>query len=101
MAAKFIDFILGNAETVEYYYETSQQPTTGRLDILKSGKMANDTYLQIFVEVLPYSNAIPIKSPQFNAMMDAVAPALQEIIKGGDVSKVLKNADKELARIGN
>ena len=100
MAAKFIDFILGNPETVEYYYQTSQQPTTGRLDILQSGNMANDEYLQSFVDVLPFSSAIPIKSPQFNAMMDAVIPALQEIISGGDTSKALKNADRELKRIG-
>ena len=51
-------------------------------------------------DVLPFSSAIPIKSPQFNAMMDAVIPSLQDIINGGDTSKALKSADRELKRIG-
>ena len=62
--------------------------------------MANDEYLQAFVDVLPFSSAIPIKSLQFNAMMDAIIPSLQDIINGGDTTKALKSADRELKRIG-
>ena len=62
LAAKFVDFILGNQETVEYYFETSKQLTTGRLDLLSSGIMGDDPFVQAFVEVLPISNGVPPRS---------------------------------------
>jgi multiple sugar transport system substrate-binding protein len=99
LAAKFINFVLSNLPTVEHYYETSSQLTTGRLDILKSGKMGQDRYSQIFVESLPVSNPVPIRDPQWNAMMDAVAPALQTIIQGGDAASELAKADRAIARL--
>lgn len=99
LAAKFIQFVLGNQATVEYYYETSAQLTTGRLDILKSGKMGQDAYGQTFVNALPISNPVPIRHPQWNAMMDAVAPAMQTIIQGGDAAAELAKADRAIARI--
>lgn len=99
LAAKFVQFVLGNLPTVEYYYETSSQLTTGRLDILRSGKMGADKYSQIFVDALPISNPVPIRDPQWNAMMDAVAPAMQTIIQGGDAAAELAKADRAIARI--
>jgi multiple sugar transport system substrate-binding protein len=99
LAAKFIEFVLGNLPTVEYYYDTSAQLTTGRLDILKSGKMGQDLYTQIFVDALPISNPVPIRHPQWNAMMDALAPAMQTIISGGDANAELAKADRAIARI--
>lgn len=99
LAAKFVDFMLGNQETVDFFFETSKQPTTGRMDILRAGAMGEDAYTQAFVETLPYSNAVPIKSPKWTAMLDAVSPALQSIIKGGDASSELANADKAIQQI--
>ncbi|MDW6021622.1 sugar ABC transporter substrate-binding protein [Mesorhizobium sp. BAC0120] len=98
LAAKFISFVLGNKDTVEYFYETSQQLTTGRLDILKQGKMGADPYIQAFVDTLPVSDPLPINNPQVNAILDAVTPALQSIIQGGDANDELSNADREIDR---
>lgn len=99
LAAKFISFVLGNPDTVEYFYETSQQLTTGRLDILKKGKMGEDPYIQAFVDTLPVSDPLPINSPQVNAIFDAVTPALQSVIGGGNAESELANADREINRI--
>ena len=99
LAARFISFVLGNPEAVEYYYETASQLTTGRLDLLESGAMGADPYVQAFVKVLPVSDPVPIKDPQWNAIMDAVAPALQSIIRGGDAETELAKADREIGRI--
>ena len=99
LAAKFISFVLGNPETVEFYYDTSSQLTTGRLDLLESGAMGEDPYVQAFVDVLPVSNPVPIRDPQWNAIMDAVTPALQGIIGGSDAGEALAQADREIDRI--
>ena len=97
-AAKFVRFILGNQPTVEYFYETSQQLTTGRLDILRSGKMGQDSYVQAFVAVLPESDGVPIKSPKWIAALDILAPALQSVIKGADAKSELKQATRDIQR---
>lgn len=99
LAAKFISFVLGNAETVEHYFETSGQMSTGRLDLLSSGQMGADPYVGAFIGVLNDSNPVPIKKAQWNAILDAVAPALQSIIKGGDPEKELANADRQIDRL--
>jgi multiple sugar transport system substrate-binding protein len=99
LAAKFISFLLGNTETVEYFYKTSQQLTTGRLDLLTTGDMGKDPYIQSFVDALPVSDPIPINNPQWNAVMDAVSPSLQSIIQGADAKTELSNADREIDRI--
>lgn len=99
LAAKFVDFVLGNPETVEYYFETSKQLTTGRLDVLSSGAMGDDPFVQAFVEVLPVSNGVPIKHPKWFAVMDAMAPTLQKVIKGADASAELQQTKREVDRI--
>jgi len=99
LAAKFIDFVLGNQETVEYYYETSAQMTTGRLDILSSGAMAEDDYVQALVAALPISQPVPIQNAQWNAVMDALTPALQSVIRGADAETELARAQREIDRL--
>jgi multiple sugar transport system substrate-binding protein len=98
VAAKFVRFILGNQATVEYFYETSKQLTTGRLDILRSGKMGGDPYVQAFVDVLPESDGVPIKNPKWIAALDVLAPVLQSVIKGGEAKSQLKEANREILR---
>jgi multiple sugar transport system substrate-binding protein len=98
-AAKFVRFILGDRAAVEYFYETSQQLTTGRLDILRSGKMGQDPYVQAFVAVLPESEGVPIKNPKWISALDILAPALQSVIKGADARSELKEANSEILRM--
>jgi ABC-type glycerol-3-phosphate transport system substrate-binding protein len=99
LAARFISFVLGNQETVDYFYETSQQPTTGRMDLLTSGMMADDPYVTTFAGTLDVSNPLPIRDPQWNAIMDTIAPALQSIINGADAEAELADADRRIDRL--
>lgn len=99
LAAKFIDFVLGNRETVEYYYETSKQLTTGRLDILSSGAMGADDYVQQIVAALPVSQPVPIQNAQWNAVMDVLAGSLQAVIRGADARDELARAQREIDRM--
>ena len=60
--------------------------------------MGADAYTQVFVEALPHTNDVPIKSPKFYAVMDEIVPALQAIIQGGDVEAELAGADRKIER---
>ncbi len=99
LAAKFIKFVLTSKPDVEYYYETSQQITTGNLDVVKQTKMSDDKFLMTFVNALPESNPIPIRDPQWNAMMDTLALALQNVIKGSDPGAELTKTDAAIAKL--
>ncbi len=99
LAARFIDFVLGNVPTVEYFFDVSDQPTTGRIDLLQQGAFAADDYTQAFVAAIPYSNPIPIKHAQWTAMLDAVSLAMQSIVRGADIDAELEQADKAIQQI--
>lgn len=99
LAAKFVDFLLGNAPTVEFFFEGSKQPTTGRLDILTQGAFAADAYTQAFVAAIADSNPVPIKHAQATAMLDAVSLAMQAIVRGADAEAELQQADTAIAQI--
>jgi ABC-type glycerol-3-phosphate transport system substrate-binding protein len=99
LAARFVRFILENRPTVEYFAETSQQLTTGRMDVLTSGSFANDPYAQIFVRSLAFSDAVPIRHPRWNAMMDVLAPALQNVIAGNPARPELERAARDIQRL--
>lgn len=94
LAAKFIQFVLTSRPDVEYYYQTSSQITTGNLSIIKTTKMSEDKFLMAFIDALPQSNPIPIRDPQWNAMMDALSLALQTVIQGADPATALAKADR-------
>lgn len=99
LAAKFIKFVLTSKPDVEYYYETSAQITTGNLDVVRQTKMNDDKFLMAFVKALPESNPIPIRDPQWNAMMDTLSLALQNVIKGSDPGAELTKADDAIAKL--
>jgi maltose-binding protein MalE len=99
LAARFVRFILENRPTVEYFAQTSEQLTTGRIDILSSGAFASDPYVQIFVRSLAFSDAVPIRHPRWNAMMDALAPALQNVIAGSPARPELDRAARDIQRL--
>jgi multiple sugar transport system substrate-binding protein len=99
LAMRFVRFILENRPTVEYFAQTSEQLTTGRMDVLTSGAFATDPYAQIFVRSLASSDAVPIRHPRWNAMMDALAPALQNVIAGQPARPELDRAAREIQRL--
>jgi multiple sugar transport system substrate-binding protein len=98
LAAKFVNFILGNQETVDFYFESSKQPTTGRLDVMRSGAMGKDAFTAVVIDVLPYSSSLPIKHPKWTAGLDVLAPVMQKVIQGADAATELRNAQRDVER---
>jgi multiple sugar transport system substrate-binding protein len=98
-AAKFVRFVTGNPATVNYFYETSGQITTGRLDILRDGPQGRDPYLRIFIEALDSMTTLPMRNPRYNAMLDAMAPSLQRVIQGAEAQPELRRLTDEMRRI--
>ncbi len=98
LAAKFLKFILGNQETVDYFFEVSKQPTTGRLDIMRAGAMGKDPFIAVVIDVLPVSNSLPLKHPKWTAAMDVLAPVMQKVILGGDAAQELRAAQRDVER---
>ena len=52
-----------------------------------------------FVNALPELNPIPIRDPQWNAMMDTLSLALQNVIKGGDPGTELTKTDDAIEKL--
>ena len=101
LAAEFIEFITTNQEAVQRYYEATGQLPTAHMDLLTSGDMGEDVYIQAFVEALPDATSVPIQHPQWDAMMDALSVALQRAIQGQAPAEALERAADDIGRIMN
>ena len=98
-AAEFIRFILSDQQAVEFFYQSSNQMTTGRMDLLTTGAMGQDAYVQAFTKAMAVSNPLAMRHVQSNAMMDALAPAIQSIVKGADIDAELQKVDRAIERL--
>ncbi|WEX10961.1 sugar ABC transporter substrate-binding protein [Chelativorans sp. AA-79] len=97
-AAAFLEFIVSDPQAVEFFYETSNQLTTSRTDLLNAGKMEEDPYIQAFAATLEHANPLPIRDVQATSMLDALAVAMQSVIKGGDIDAEIANVERTVDR---
>jgi len=98
-AAKFIRFMLDDPEVVNYFFETSQQITTGNIEVIRNGPMGKDEYLRQFIDPWDNVEILPIKSPRYDAILDAMGLSLQKVIKGADAATELHNLTAQLQDI--
>ncbi|MFO7635346.1 MAG: sugar ABC transporter substrate-binding protein [Caldilinea sp.] len=96
LAAKFVEFITTDPAAVTQYYEVSNQLSTAQAELLTSGAIGEDEYIQIFVAAAPVAQAVPIKHPQWNAMTDSLSLALQKVLQGDDPAGALAEAAREI-----
>lgn len=99
VAAAFLDFIVSDPAAVEFFYETSNQLTTARTDLIGTGKMAEDAYIQAFAATLPNTNSLPIRDVQASSMLEAFALAIQAVAKGGDIEAEIANLERTVDRL--
>ena len=99
LAAEFIEFITTDPEAVRRYYEVSQQLSTAQIELLTSGDVGDDEYIQAFVDALPNANSVPIKHPQWDAMTDSLSLALQKTLQGEDPAQTLEEAASEIEEL--
>jgi multiple sugar transport system substrate-binding protein len=100
-AAIFVRFLLDDPDSVNYFYETSQQITTSNLDVINNGPMGKDEYLQQYIKPWDSVNLLPIKSPRVDAILDAVGLSLQKVIKGADPAAEMKTLTQNLQSVDN
>jgi ABC-type glycerol-3-phosphate transport system substrate-binding protein len=99
LTARFMRFVIGDPQTVDEAFATSNVITTGRMDLLHQGRQGANPYAQVFVESLNDSIAVPIRNARWAAGMDAVSAALQRIVQGADPATELAQAQREGRRL--
>lgn len=99
LAAEFVAFVTGDEEAVQRYFDVTQQLPTAHLDLLTAGEMGASEYIQVFVDAVPDAVSVPIQHPQWDAVTDALAVALQRAILGEDPAGALGQAANEIERI--
>jgi multiple sugar transport system substrate-binding protein len=90
-AAIFVRFLLDDPDSVNYFYETSQQITTSNLDVIRNGPMGRDPYLKQYIDAWNNVNLLPVKSPRVDAILDDVGLSLQKVIHGADPAAEMKS----------
>jgi ABC-type glycerol-3-phosphate transport system substrate-binding protein len=100
-AATFVRFLLDDPDSVNFFYQTSQQITTSNLDVIHNGPMNDDLYLQQYIRSWDAVNLMPIRSPRVDAMLDAVGLSLQKVIKGADTAAEMKSLTQTLQSVDN
>ena len=98
-AAIFIRFLLDDPDAVNFFYKTSQQITTANLDVIRTGPMGSDDYLQQYIKAWDNVNLLPIRSPRVDAILDGVGLSLQKVIHGEDPAAEMKNLTRSLQSI--
>ena len=98
-AVKFIRHMVENPAVVEYSFETSKLLSSGKMSLLRSGKMGQDEWTQMFVNTLAISNPLPSQHPKWEGVLDLLAPTLQKVIGGADAGKELKRAQRQIDRL--
>src|SRR5690606_14212020 len=99
LAAEFIQFITTDLEAVNQYYDVSDQLSTAQLDLLTSGAMGEDEYVQIFVDAMANADPVPVQHPQWDAMADVLSLSLQQLFQGADTAETLRNAASEIEQL--
>lgn len=99
LTAAFMEMLIFDEGNTAMYFDVNGQLPTSSMPLLKKGAVGDDDYSQIFIESLDYTHDNPWKSPKFTAAMGQLAPEMQKIIKGGDISESLEAADKAIQRM--
>jgi multiple sugar transport system substrate-binding protein len=99
LTARFMRFVIGDLQSVDEAFATSNVITTGRMDLLRQGRQGADPYAQVFVQSLNDSVAVPIRNARWAAGMDALSAALQRIVQGADPAAELATAQREGRRL--
>ncbi len=99
LAAELIRFATTNRDFVQFYYEATDFLTSGNKNLLTSGAMGDDEYIQVFVDALGGTYDNPIFHPQFNSMLDELVEGYQKILAGADVATELEAVDRRVQRI--
>ena len=97
-AADVIRFATTDPEFVYDYFKRTSFLTSANMDLLKSGAMGEDEYIQVFVDALPRTYDNPMFHAQFNSMLDELVEGLQEVIDGRDPAEALADVDKRVER---
>ncbi|MBV9539112.1 MAG: sugar ABC transporter substrate-binding protein [Acidisphaera sp.] len=95
-AAMFVRFLLDDPDSVNYFYQTSNQITTSNIDVINAGPMGKDVYLKNFIDAWNNVDLLPIKSPRVDAILDQVGLSLQKVIHGADVATELKALSRNM-----
>jgi maltose-binding protein MalE len=90
-AATFVRFLLDDTDSVNYFYETSQQITTSNLEIIQNGPMSKDLFLHQYIKSWDKVNLLPIHSARIDAILDDVGLSLQKVIHGTDPTTEMKS----------
>jgi len=90
-AATFVRFLLDDPDSVNYFYQTSQQITTSNLDVIRDGPMSKDLFLQQYIKSWDKVNLLPIHSARIDAILDDVGLSLQKVIHGADPAAEMKS----------
>jgi maltose-binding protein MalE len=98
-AAIFIPFLLDDPDAVNFFYQTSQQITTANLDVIRTGPMGSDDYLQRYIKAWDNVNLLPIRIPRVDAILDSVGLSLQKVTHGEDPAAEMKNLTQSLQSI--
>ena len=98
-AADVIRFATTDPEFVYDYFKRTSFLTSANIDLLKSGPMGEDEYIQVFVDALPRTYDNPMFHPKFNSMLDELVEGLQEVIAGRDPEEALADVDKRVERL--
>jgi multiple sugar transport system substrate-binding protein len=98
-AATFIRFLLDDPDSVNYFYQTSQQITTSNLDVINNGPMGHDVFLQNYIKAWDNVNLLPIHSPRVDAILDNVGLSLQKVIHGSDPAEEMKTLTQNLQSV--
>ena len=95
-AAMFIRFLLDDPDSVNTFYQTSNQITTSNLDVIKDGPMGRDVFLKNYIDAWDNVNLLPIHSARIDAILDQAGLSLQKIIKGADIPGELKAMSRNM-----
>jgi multiple sugar transport system substrate-binding protein len=98
-AAQFVRFLLDDADSVNYFYQTSNQITTSNLDVIRNGPMGRDPFLKTYIDAWESVDLLPVHSPRVDAVLDQIGLTLQKVIHGGDPAAELKTLTRNLQDI--
>jgi multiple sugar transport system substrate-binding protein len=90
-AATFIRFLLDDPDSVNYFYQTSQQITTSNMEVINNGPIHDDIYLQQYIGAWNNANLVPIRSARIDAILDAIGLSVQKVINGADPAAEVKS----------
>jgi len=99
LTARFLELLIFDEESTAMYYDINGQLPTGSLPLLQTGAVGEDAYSQIFVNSLSYTHDNPWQDAKFNAVMSQIAPEMQAVVAGGDISEALEAAQVSIDRV--